>query len=192
MRYFTKYTTARVAAIGFFMFLLFVNSADASDASLSDIEICSTQNHLLLYFKVENCFTEDMKAAIDSGIMTTFNFHIRVYEVRPFLWDKKITTIKVNHHIQYDSLKRVYEVRLLEKDDKPIFIKDFDEARSRMSDICGLKIADLQEIQTGTHYQVRMMVELDKIRLPFYLHNVFVFLSLWDFQTDWYTLDFTF
>ena len=192
MQHFVRYITTQVVAIGFLVFFLSGNSADASDASLSDIEICSTESHLLLHFKVDNCFTEDMKAAINSGIMTTFNFYIRVYEVRRLLWDKRIVTIKVNHQIQYDSLKKVYKVRLSEKDDKPILTEDFDEAKSRMSDIYGLKIAELQDIQAGTLYQVRMMVELDKIRLPFYLHNVFVFLSLWDFQTDWYTLDFTF
>jgi len=189
---FTKYIMAQAVSIGLLVLLLSVNSVNASEASLADIEVCNTENHLLLYFKVDNCFTEDMKAAIDSGIITTFNFFIRVYEVRGLLWDKKIAKIKVNHDIQYDSLKKVYMVRLLEKDDKPIFIKDFDEAKERMSEISGLRVAELQELQAGTRYQVRMMVELDKIKLPFYLHNVFFFLSLWDFETDWYTVDFTF
>jgi hypothetical protein len=26
--------------------------------------------------------------------------------------------------------------------------------------------------------------------LPFYLHYVLFFLSFWDFETDWYTVDF--
>jgi len=189
---FTKYIMAHAVSIGLLVLLLSVNSVNASEASLTDIEVCNTESHLLLYFTVDNCFTEDMKAAIDSGIITTFNFFIRVYEVRGLLWDKKIAKIKVNHDIQYDSLKKVYMVRLLEKVNKPIFIKDFDEAKDRMSEISGLRVVDLQELQAGTRYQVRMMVELDKIRLPFYLHNVFVFLSLWDFETDWYTLDFKF
>ena len=183
---------AHAVSIGLLVFLLSVNSVNASEASITDIDVCKTESHLLLHFKVGNCFTEDMKAAIDSGIITTFNFFIRVYKVRHLLWDKKIAKIKVNHDIQYDGLKKVYMVRLLEKDDKPIFIKDFDEAKERMAEISGLKVADLQEIQAGTHYQIRMMVELDKITLPFYLHNVFVFLSLWDFETDWYTVDFTY
>lgn len=183
---------AQAVSIGLLVLLFSVNSVNASEASLTDIEVCNTENHLLLYFKVDNCFTEEMKAAIDSGIITTFNFFIRVYEVRRLLWDKKIANIKVNHDIQYDGLKKVYMVRLLEKDDELIFSKDFDEAKERMSEISGLRVAELQEIQAGTHYQVRMMVELDKIKLPFYLHNVFFFLSLWDFETDWYTIDFTF
>jgi hypothetical protein len=181
---------AQAVSIGLLVLLLSINSVNASEASLTDIEVGNTENHLLLYFKVDNCFTEDMKAAIDSGIITTFNFVIRVYEVRRLLWDKKIENIKVNHDIQYDGLKKVYMVRLLEKDDAPIFIKDFDEAKERMSEISGLRVAEMQEIQAGTHYQVRMMVELDKIRLPFYLHNIFVFLSLWDVETDWYTVEF--
>jgi hypothetical protein len=35
-----------------------------------------------------------------------------------------------------------------------------------------------------------MMAQLDKIRLPFYLHYVLFFVSLWDFETDWYAVDF--
>ena len=35
-----------------------------------------------------------------------------------------------------------------------------------------------------------MMAELNKIQLPLYLHYVFFFLSLWDFETDWHSVDF--
>jgi hypothetical protein len=187
-----NHIAAQALSIGLLVLLLSVHSVNATEASLTDIDVSNTENHLLIYFTVDNCFTEDMKAAIDSGIMTTFNFFIRLYEVRDLLWDKKIADIKVNHDVQYDSLKKVYRVRLLEKDDDPILIKDFDRVKKQMSEICGLRVADLQEIRAGARYQVCMMVELDKIRLPFYLHNVFFFLSLWDFETDWYTVDFTY
>jgi len=187
---FTKNIMAHALSIGLLFFLLSVHSVNARDASLTDIEVSKTESDLLLYFRVDNCFTEDMKEAIDSGIVTTFNFFIRVYKVRGFLWDKKIADIKVKHDVQFDGLKKVYMVRLLEKDDEPIFIKDFDGVKKQMSEISGLRIVDLQKIKKGVRYQVRMMVELDKVTLPFYLHNVFFFLSLWDFETDWYTVDF--
>ena len=32
--------------------------------------------------------------------------------------------------------------------------------------------------------------ELEKVRLPLYLHYVLFFVSLWDFETDWFTIDF--
>jgi hypothetical protein len=53
-----------------------------------------------------------------------------------------------------------------------------------------LKVLPLRELAKGGHYQIQMMAELDQIRLPLYLHYVFFFLSLWDFETDWYTIDF--
>lgn len=39
---------------------------------------------------------------------------------------------------------------------------------------------------------MQAMAELNKIRLPFHLHYVFFFLSLWDFETDWHTIKFTY
>jgi len=37
---------------------------------------------------------------------------------------------------------------------------------------------------------LRVKAELEKVRLPLYLHYVLFFVSLWDFETDWYTVDF--
>lgn len=192
MRVISRKNAAQTALVGCLLVLLFVMPAFADEAVLKDIEVTNTDSFLLLYFNVADCFTEDMKKAIDSGIKTTFNFFVRVYETRSFWWDKKITAIKVSHDVQYDSLKKVYMVRLFEKGDKTIFVQDFDEVKTLMSRIKGLKVAELENLKKGKSYQVRMMAELDKIRLPLKLHSVFFFLSLWDFETDWYTVDFTY
>ena len=83
-------------------------------------------------------------------------------------------------------------VRLFEKGNETILVHDFDEVKKLMSGIRGLRVSELDKLKKGKSYQVRMMAELDKIRLPLKLHNVFFFLSLWDFETDWYTLDFVY
>lgn len=181
-----------VVSFGLSFVSLSIAPANADEAFLTDIDVSNSNNHLLLHFTVADCFTEDMKKAIESGIKTTFNFYVRVYEVRDLWWDKNIADITVNHDVQYDNLKKVYMVKLFERDDKPIFIKDFNEVKKQMSEISGLKVAELKDLRTGGRYQVCLMAELDKIRLPFYLHNVFFFLSLWDFETDWLSVDFTY
>jgi hypothetical protein len=162
----------------------------AEEAALTDIVVTNTRDDLLLYLNITNCFNEDMREAINNGINTTFNFFIRLYEVRDFGWDQKLADLKVSHEIHYDSLKKEYKVRLSEKDNKVVTVKDLDEAKRLMSEIVGLEVAKLDQLQRGNRYQIRMMAELDKIRLPFYLHYVFFFLSLWDFETDWYSVDF--
>ncbi len=173
----------------FFRFPLF---GHADEAYLSNIAVTNTEDHLQIYFKVENCFTQDMKKAIDSGIKTTFNFFIKVYKVRKLWWDNKISEIKISHHVTYDNLKDIYAVTLPERGDEPISVKEFEEVKDLMAGIQGLKITEIQKFQKGEIYQVRLMAELDKVTLPLKLHNVLFFLSLWDFKTDWYTVDFTF
>ncbi len=181
-----------VVFFGLSLIPLSVVPVNAGEAFLTDIDVSISNGHLVLHFTVADCFTEDMKKAIDSGITTTFNFYVRVYEVRDLWWDKQIADMTVNHDVQYDNLKKVYMVRLFERDDKPIFIRDFNEVKKQMSEITGLKVAELKDLQAGRPYQVCLMAELDKIRLPFYLHNVLFFLSLWDFETDWISVGFTY
>ena len=126
MRVILKKNAAQTALVGCLLILLFVMPSFAGEAVLKDIAVTNTDSHLLLYFNVDDCFTEDMKKAIDSGIKTTFNFFVRVYEDRTFWLDKKITDTKVSHDVQYDNLKKVYMVRLFKKGDKTIFVQDFD------------------------------------------------------------------
>jgi len=168
----------------------FLGPAEAADASLTDIVITNVEDHLLVYVTVTDCFTEEMKKAIDNGINTTFTVFVKLYEVKRLWFDKKIAHLQVNHEIQYDSLKKVYRVRLSENENKVISVDDFNEARKLMTEIVGLRVAELGSLREGYRYEVRMMAELDKIRLPLHLHYVFFFLSLWDFETDWYTVDF--
>jgi hypothetical protein len=174
----------------FLLNLLFSSAAWGEEARITDIVVTNTRDHLLLYFTVTDCFTEEMNKAIESGINTSFTFFIKLYDMRSYWWDNKITDLKVSHEIQYDSLKKLYLVKLSERNNTSVSLKDFEEAKTLMSEIVGLKVTELRKLQKGNRYQVRMMAELDKIRLPFYLHYVFFFLSLWDFQTSWYTMDF--
>jgi len=190
MRFFVKEIISRTVITPFLLVSLFASPARASEAALTDIVVTNTRGQPLLYFSITNCFTEDMKEAIHNGIMTTFTFFIKLYEIKGFWWDKKIADLKVSHDIQYDSLKKVYRVRLSERNNKMILVRDFQEAKKLASEIVDLEITGLHNLHKGSRYQVRMMAELDKITLPFYLHYVFFFLSLWDFETDWYRVDF--
>ena len=170
--------------------LLVTASARAEEARLTDIVVTSVGNDLLVYLNVANCFTEEMTRAIENGIVTTFTFFITLSEIKRFQWDKKIADLKISHSIVYDNLKKIYMVKIPERSDDVVFVQDFFEAKHLMSKIVGIQLADTSELKAGMRYQVRMMAELDKIRLPLYLDYVFFFLSLWDFKTDWYTVDF--
>ena len=164
--------------------------AFAQEAYISDVVVTNTRDDLLVYFTVYDCFTEDLKGAIQSGIETTFTFFIKLYRKSDAMWDTKIIDMEVQHSIRYDTLKQVYEVKLSEQDNEVKTVKSFEEAQKLMTEVVSLKIMPLKDLEKGARYQLRIMAELDKIKLPLYLHYVLFFLSLWDFETDWYTIDF--
>lgn len=161
----------------------------ARKARLSDIVVTNTEEQLLVYFTVDNCFTAEMVRAIESGLPTTFTFLVQLNERREFWWDRNIIEHKVRHTVRYDQLKDLYELRLSEDTEEMIMVKDFDEAKQIMSEIVALEVINLSELNRGIRYRLRLKAEMEKITLPLYLHYVFFFLSLWNFETDWYAID---
>ena len=166
------------------------SSSAKSEARLSDIIVTNTRDDLLAYFNVRDCFTEEMNRAIMNGIATKFTFIVKLYEVRNAWFDRKIADIKLTHSIEYDTLKNEFNLSLPEQNNKKVKTKDFDEAKKLMADVVALKVTRLDKLKRGLHYKLRMKAELDKIELPFYLNYVLFFLSLWDFETDWYSVIF--
>ena len=110
--------------------------------------------------------------------------------------DDMITAIKagafsvVTKPWDTDNLKKEFTIKRSWKNGAPLTTQSFDEAQKLMSDIDSLKIVPLKRLKKGEHYQIRAKAELSKVVLPFYLHYVFIFVSLWDFETDLYTIDF--
>jgi len=66
----------------------------------------------------------------------------------------------------------------------------FPHAQKLMAAVDNLKVVSLDNLIKGQQYQIRAKAELNKLTLPLYLHYVLFFVSLWDFETDWYTIDF--
>jgi hypothetical protein len=187
------FQTGRVLWISLILCILLAgmeNFSLAQNARLEDIVVTNTRDDLLVYFSVRDCFTTQMIRAIQNGIPTTFNFFVQLFEERNYAWDKKIADLRVSHTIRYDNLKKTYFLTLDEKKGKVISVKDFEEAKKLMTEIVGLDVTKLTNLEKKRRYKVRMMAQLDRIELPFHLHSVLFFLSLWNFETDWYTVEF--
>jgi hypothetical protein len=164
----------------------------AEDARLTNITVSNTRHDLLLSLNVEGAFRGEMKKAILNGVPATFSFFVTLKRVRDFWFDSGIGDIEVTHTIKYDNLKKEFTVyRSWEKNDLKS-TKSFKEAQELMTEINSLKIIPLSNLKKGKQYQLRVKAEFSKKTLPFYLHYVLFFVSLWDFETDWYAIDFTY
>ena len=164
----------------------------ATEATLSDIIVTNTQEDLLVFFDIEGCFTREMEEAILNGIPTTFTIYIKLYRTRALWLDASISDIELEHSIKYDSLKNEFRVTRSEANHSESVFKEFDAAKKAMAEMKNIKVAPLRELRKKGKYQLRVKAELEKVRLPLYLHYVLFFVSLWDFETDWYTVDFTY
>ncbi len=185
-----KEKTAAVVLLG--LILSWQSAAFCQEARLTDIIVTNTRNDLLLYLKVEGAFHEKMATAIHSGIPTTFAFYIDLDRVRGFWPDKQIASLKATHSITYNTLKNEYTLVRSWDSTGSVTTQSFIEAQRLMTEIDSLKIVPLQKLVKGTQYRIRAKAELSKLTLPFYLHYILFFVSLWDFRTDWYTVDFVF
>ena len=164
----------------------------AAEATIRDIIVTNTRDDLLAYFAVEGCFIPEMKEAIFSGVPTTFTFYVELEQVRDFWLDSGLATLRLDHTIKFDSLKGVYWVSLQEQGGQPQAVRDFGTACRLMSEVNGLKVSPLARLRKGANYRLQVKAQLSKVRLPLYLHYVLFFVSLWDFETDWYSVDFVY
>lgn len=63
--------------------------------------------------------------------------------------------------------------------------KDFGTARSLFSEIKGLDVISRERLKKGKHYQLRVKSQIGEDKIHFTGFP-------WEFETDWYTLNFTY
>jgi hypothetical protein len=162
----------------------------AQDAKLTNIIVTNTRDDLLLYLSVKGAFPPKIEKTINSGVPATFSFYINLYRKR-LLWpDAKIAELNLSHTIKYDNLRQEYLVTRSWDRPQSHTVKSFQEAKKLMSEIDSLTIVPLDQLEKGQRHQIRAKAKLNRLTLPFYLHYILFFVSLWDFETDWYTIDF--
>lgn len=161
-------------------------------AEIQDIRLVNTRDDLLTYFKVVHAFSDKINQAVLNGVPTTFSFYITLYKGDSSWLDKNISDIQIKSTIKYNSLKKEFSVLRPWKNENPVVTQSFDEAKTLMTEIDNLIIIPLSRLSKGDKYQLRIKAELDKVTLPLSLHNIFFFVSYWNFETNWYLINFSY
>jgi hypothetical protein len=159
--------------------------ASGQVARIEDILLTRQGDKLLVYGRLTDCFTSDMESAIMAGVPTTFTFMADLYQEKSDWFDKKITSTVVRHTIKYDSIRKIFYVfSSLDRD--PAIFQDLEKAKQAMAEFNGILSPPLRELRKDLPHYVMLKAKLDKVRLPLYMEYVLFFVSLWDFETDWY------
>jgi len=157
----------------------------AEEASIRDLLVTNNATHVLLYARIANSFTKEIEAAILAGVPTTFTFVVELFQEQPGWPDKRLVHLTVRHTIKYDNVKRLFHVTF-DGQKEPTSFQDYEGAKRAMADLNGLPVAPLKTLKRGEYYYAQIKAMLDKVRLPLHMEYIFFFVSLWDFETDWY------
>ena len=182
----------KISIVIMLFFLLPATALAENQAVIENIKLANTRDDLLTYFDVKKAFTPKINKAVLNGIPTTFSFYVTLYQTQGSWFDKKISDIQFKSTLKYNSLKKNFSVLRLWKNKNAVIVQSFKEAKSLMTEIDNLKILPLNQLNKGDKYQLRIKAKLDRVTLPLSLHYVLFFVSFWDFETNWYLINFTY
>ena len=101
-----------------------------------------------------------------------------------------ISSITLQHTMEFDTLKESYKVTLEEEKNKTHTFRSLFEAQKVINEINGAKVVELGQLIPDNLYKIRIKADLYRKTLPLSLHNILPFLSWWDVKTDWQTIEF--
>ncbi|MEI7638314.1 MAG: DUF4390 domain-containing protein [Syntrophus sp. (in: bacteria)] len=165
--------------------LIWLPSAYAREAEIRDVLVAHQGDAITVYARVTDCFTKGMESAIMAGVPTTFTFLLELNWERNFWFDKRVVGAVIRQTIKYDSVKKLFFVSTADGKGATAF-QDLESAKRAMAEITGILIIPRNVDNRQRPFYVMIKAKLDKVRLPLYMEYVFFFVSLWDFETDWY------
>lgn len=166
-------------------------NAKSEDAEIKNLLLSKKDNNIFISFSVRNAFTKEILKIIQSGIPVTFSFDIEVKKNRLLFPDKTIFKKEIIHKVKYSNLTKTYFIKKPYISEEPYLIHSEKMAKKEMTGINDLSLS-LPKLEKGAKYKVKVRARLREITLPFYLHKIFFFLSVWDFKTSWSSMDIKF
>ena len=104
--------------------------------------------------------------------------------------NQQLVSLQFDHTLSYDTLKEEYSIVRSETSGQTFRTKSLAEAKKAMAQLNGPPIVPLKSLLPEAGYLLRVKAKLAEKTLPLYFHYVIPFLSLWDFETEWYTVEF--
>ena len=159
-------------------------------ASIQELTATTSDTHLIMFGTLVNSFTSEMIETLNSGIPLHFSFFVELHKIEKDWPEEQIASLNFQHIMTFDTLKEMYRVTTEEDNNKEQSFKSLFEAQKIINEINGAKVVELKQLLPDNHYKLKIKAELFKKTLPLSLHSIFPFLSWWDIETDWHSIEF--
>lgn len=155
------------------------------------LTVAHSKRYLLAYFSLKNGYTNEITAALQSGMPIKYTYEIQLSEPR-FFMDRTIFHGYISRTLSYDALRGEYVMVLGPENPRAVSVKTKDEVWPVMFEINSAPVAQISALQHGVTYrlQVRAMADKAESHIPFPgLMNIF---SPWGFETNWHEIYFNY
>lgn len=157
---------------------------------IKDIIVTTSDVDLLLFATVKNGFTQEMINDIKNGIPITFTYQMELVKTSSKWFDTTLVESAVTHTLSFDKTSNQYQVTLSDQNGKVVTTTDINQAKQLMAELNGVKVIALAQLVPDAPYAIHFKVTLKKGSLPLGMHRLLPMSALWDFETDWRTIEF--
>lgn len=177
-----------------FLLLLQPGAPCAANAAVTpeikDIIVTTSDVDLLLFATVNNGFTREMLDGVKNGEPVVFTYQLELVKTGGHWLDTSLVESSVTHTLTFDAAQQEYRIAFSDQNGKVTATKDVEQAKQLMAELNGVKVIGLAQLVPDAPYAIHFKVTLKKGSLPLGMHRILPFSSLWDFETDWRTIEF--
>ena len=163
-----------------------VSTALAESPDVVNIGVGTKGKFVVVNARLIDGFTESIKEAIENGVPMGLTFEIELRQNNTAWVDSLISSNKIRHKVQYDSLKKIYRFSELGKN---VRRKKITRKGSRyqqlMLTLKDIPIAPIYKLDPNEKYYVRVKADLETDRFWFPFNYIFFFVPFSEFETSW-------
>lgn len=163
-----------------------VSPASAVSPDVVNIGVGTKGKYVVMNARLVDGFTEKIQEAINNGVPIGFTFEIELRQDNTAWVDSLISSNKVRHRVQFDSLKKVYRFTEIGKNvRRNIITRKKSRFQNLMLNLKDIPIAPIYKLDPNEKYYVRVKADLETDRFWFPFNYIFFFVPFSEFETSW-------
>ena len=176
-----------ILVFAFFMLTMgLVSPVSAVSPDVVNVGVGTNGKYLVMNARLVDGFTEKILEAIENGVPMGFTFEIELRKANTLLMDSLVSSNKVRHRVQFDSLKKAYRFSEFGKNVKrKIITRKESRYQKLMLTLKDIPIAPIYKLDPNEKYYVRVKADLETDRFWFPFNYIFFFVPFSAFETSW-------
>ncbi len=163
-----------------------VSPVSAASPDVVNIGVGTKGKYVVMNARLVDGFTEKIQEAIANGVPMGFTFEIELRKENTVWMDSLVSSNKVQHRVQFDSLKKIYRFSELGKNvRRKIITRKESRYQKLMLTLKDIPIAPIYKLDPNEKYYVRVKADLETDRFWFPFNYIFFFVPFSEFETSW-------